>query len=166
MTLSIFAIPYETSRVRVSSMYGTFFILRLLCETYTDITMIETSEIENRNQEFFSRLERLMQKEAPYLNPDLTRRQLAEMLATNENYLYQALCYGVPGKRYNDYINGYRLDHAVRLLIEMPEAKIETITVESGFHVRQTFYRYFQARYGIPPLEYQKNILQMQEEEK
>lgn len=126
--------------------------------------MIETLGIETRNQELFARLERLMQEEAPYLNPDLTRRQLAEMLGTNENYLYQALCYGAPGKRYNDYINGYRLDNAVRLLIETPHAKIETITVESGFRVRQTFYRYFQARYRIPPLEYQKNKMRMQQE--
>lgn len=128
--------------------------------------MIETLGIETRNQELFARLERLMQEEAPYLNPDLTRRQLAEMLVTNENYLYQALCYGAPDKRFSDYINDYRLGYAVRLLIETPHAKIATIAVESGFRVRQTFYRYFQLRYGIAPIEYQSRKLKEQEEEK
>lgn len=123
------------------------------------------TDSKNKDQEIFLRLEKVMREKAPYLNPNLTRRQLSKMLATNENYLYRALR-SIRGEQYCDYINRYRLDHAVRLLIEMPEAKIETITINSGFRVRQTFYRHFQARYGTTPLEYQKSKMQTSEEEK
>lgn len=122
------------------------------------------ADSKNRNQEIFLRLEKVMQEKAPYLNPNLTRRQLSKMLATNENYLYRALR-SIRGEQYSDYINRYRLDYAVRLLIEMPEAKIETITTNSGFRVRQTFYRHFQARYGTTPHEYQRSKMQTSDEE-
>lgn len=126
--------------------------------------MIKTSQIKNRNQKHFFRLERIMQEKAPYLNPDLSRRQLAEMLATNENYLYQALRYGVPSEKFNDYVNRYRLDYAVRLLVETPDAKIEAIAFNAGFRARQTFYRYFRARFNMTPIEYQRRKLHKQEE--
>lgn len=126
--------------------------------------MIETPDVGNRNRKLFFCLEKLMKEEAPYLDPDLTRRQVAEMLATNENYLYQALHYALPNERFMDYINRYRLEYAVRLLLEVPEAKIEVVALCSGFRVRQTFYRNFQAHYGVTPIKYRESKIRIQRE--
>lgn len=104
----------------------------------------------------FRRLEKLMREEAVYTNPNLTRRMLADELQTNENYLYLAIREARNGQTVTDYINDHRLEHAKRLLCEGTDAKIESIAIDSGFRLRQTFYRLFKRNFGMTPVEYRE----------
>lgn len=107
-------------------------------------------------EELFQRLEKLMAEEAPYTDSGLTRKQVAEQLGTNENYLYFALRHALPEDTFSSYINRYRLEHAARILCEYPQAKVESISIDAGFKTRQTFYRLFRERFGMTPNEYRQ----------
>lgn len=104
-------------------------------------------------------LEKLMNEAMPYTDPGITRKSLATLLGTNENYLYFALREAFPGETFNDYINRYRLDYAAKLLLEFPQARIEHISLDSGFRSRQTFYRLFKERFQIAPQEYRERFV-------
>ncbi|WP_455632197.1 helix-turn-helix transcriptional regulator [Parabacteroides sp.] len=116
--------------------------------------MKQTPRMKAMEKRLFLRLERLMEEERPYFDPDLTRKQVAEWLRTNENYLYFAIHHTLPGTTFSMYVNRYRLDYAASLLDENPEIKIENVAMDCGFKTRQTFYRLFRERFGMTPMEY------------
>lgn len=102
-------------------------------------------------------------KENPiYTNAEINRKELAELLGTNENYLRTAIKEKL-GYTFNEYINELRLEHAKKML-ESPknEYTIEGIALESGFGTRSTFYRKFRSKYNITPDEYRKAIKNME----
>ncbi len=101
----------------------------------------------------YRRLQNFMQQGA-YTDPTLTRRSLAEKLATNEKYLYYAVRKNL-GVTVADYINDIRLEHACRLLAAPADYHtVEEAAALSGFGSRNTFYRHFRRRYGITPNEF------------
>lgn len=118
------------------------------------LTRKSTTSLVTTGNSLFLRLEELMHAEKPYTNPNLTRRDLADRLGTNENYLFVALRDSPDGKTLTDYINTYRLDHARELLTASPELSIESIALDSGFASRQTFYRVFKKHFGMTPAEF------------
>ena len=109
-----------------------------------------------RNAELIEALNLLMEKEQFYTQSDLNRKKLADMLGTNETYLFEAIkqTYNLT---FNEYLNLLRLDHA-RDILAMPncELTIEAVAIDSGFGSRNTFYRLFRERFGLTPVEFRK----------
>lgn len=110
---------------------------------------------EERN-ELFERLERLMEEQQLYTNPELNRKSLAEVLGTNEKYLREEIrrhC----NMTVNEYITCLRLRYAKNMLL-LPAEKytIEAIAIDSGFGSRSTFYSLFREQYGLAPDEFRK----------
>lgn len=99
----------------------------------------------------FDSLEELMLREHPYLKNNLTRKELADMLNTNERYLAEAIRLGPKGQTFREYINSYRIKYARKLLITHPEIPVQVIVAESGFASRATFYRLYKEIYHEPP---------------
>lgn len=99
----------------------------------------------------FDSLEELMLRERPYLKNNLTRKELADMLNTNERYLAEAIRSGPKGQTFREYINSYRIKHARKLLIKHPEVPVQVIVAESGFASRATFYRLYKETYHESP---------------
>ena len=120
--------------------------------------MKQRTDTPSEKSDLFRRLEKLMREKAVYTNPNLTRRMLADALQTNENYLYLAIKEACDGETVTDYINDHRLEHAKRLLCETTDAKIESIAIDSGFRLRQTFYRLFKKHFGMTPVEYREQM--------
>jgi AraC-like DNA-binding protein len=118
---------------------------------------------QNLNPELMEKLEkqleRLMQEDAPYLNPDLTIDDLAQRLATNATYLSRLLnkTFRV---NFNDYINRYRVEEASSLLRDPSTRKLSMIQLaeRSGFKSKSTFYRVFNKMKGVSPIAYQKTL--------
>lgn len=106
--------------------------------------------------ELMKKLNSLMQTEKLYTQSDLNRKKLADLLNTNETYLFEAIkdTYKLT---FNDYLNVMRLEHA-RELLSLPntELTIEAIAIDSGFGSRNTFYRLFREKYGLTPVEFRK----------
>ena len=107
------------------------------------------------NEQLFLRLVELMKKELPYTDSELNRDTLASMLATNHRYVDEAIreCSDSPSTK--AFIDGYRVDHAARLLTSTDEP-IALIAEMSGFANRTSFNERFRERYKMTPSEYRK----------
>ena len=101
-------------------------------------------------------LNTLMHSELLFTQADLNRKKMADLLCTNETYLFEAIkqTYQLT---FNEYLNILRLDHARDLLVvPNSELTIEAVAIDSGFGSRNTFHRLFRERYEITPIEFRK----------
>lgn len=115
---------------------------------------------ETDTAQYLSRLQHCMLKEKPYLNPQLTLRQLAKMLQLHPNYLSQILNEKI-GQNFSEYINNHRLE-TFKIKAQDPGNRHLTIlalALESGFNSKTVFNTYFKKRMGMTPSEYWKTIL-------
>ncbi len=112
-------------------------------------------EMLSKELRLFMRLDTLMQEERLFVNPDVSRQELAERLGTNLTYLADAVREGA-GKGIREYIADLRLKYAARLLVENPSLSIDSIGTEVGFNSRATFYRAFRNSFGMTPSDYRK----------
>ena len=107
------------------------------------------------NERLFLRLVELMKKQQPYIDAELNRDTLAQMLGTNHRYVDDAIRECSDSQSTNTFINSYRVDHAARLLTET-EDPIALIAEMSGFANRTTFNEQFRSRYKMTPSEYRQ----------
>jgi len=99
------------------------------------------------------RIEQIMQEERPYLKPDLKISDIAMRLATNRDYIYQAINVQM-GISFADYVNSLRIGNACRLLQENPSMTLSDVMVACGYSSSSTFYRCFRKYTGKTPAEY------------
>jgi len=106
----------------------------------------------------YDNLCRLMEEEKIYTDCNLTRDKVAEMLGTNRTYLTQIIKERT-GKSYPQFVNGYRIRHAVRVLSDAGSVDypLKALCADSGFSSLTTFYKTFQNEVGMTPSMY-KNI--------
>lgn len=117
---------------------------------------MEVLPVDNLSKEaqLFCRLSELMHGQKLFTNPNLKRKDLAELLNTNETYLANAVRINTEGKSYHEYITDLRLKHASRLLAENYELSITEVCEESGFNSSSTFFRVFRERFGMSPSDF------------
>lgn len=120
----------------------------------TAIVLSNPTVLEIQSQRFYRALEYLMQVRQLFKLSDLTSRDLVRMLGTNRANLNEIIRTQTNGKTLNAYINQYRLQYAVELLLRTPELAITNIALQAGFHSRSSFTRQFQKEFRITPTEY------------
>lgn len=113
-----------------------------------------------RVQQLFDRVSRLMETERVYTEPQLTRERLAEMLGTNRTYLSQVIK-EKSGMNYQQFINSYRINEAIRILSDRSKADypLKQLWSDLGFNSASTFYKLFQQSVGITPSVYRKQFM-------
>ncbi len=110
---------------------------------------------------YLHRLEKFMETEKPYLQPDLSLRQLAEITDIHPNHLSQLLNEQMD-KRFSEYINSYRLE-TFKSLAGNPANRhltILAIAYESGFNSKTVFNTFFKKMMGMTPSQYWKAMRQ------
>ena len=120
-------------------------------------TNIGTKEKMEEWTNLVPQLEQLMQKERLFLDPTLTLQTLAERLAVKPYQLSQILN-RVLGKNFNDFINEYRVNEAIRLMnhSDFSHYSLMAIALESGFNSKATFNRIFKKIKGTSPSEFMR----------
>ena len=101
------------------------------------------------------KLLKLLNDDEIYKDAELSIDKVCKQLGTNRNYLYTIIKQDFNTTFY-DLINGYRLEHAIRLL-ENPEynyLKIVDISEQIGFKNTSTFITSFKKKYDITPNEW------------
>ncbi|MBO7050258.1 MAG: helix-turn-helix transcriptional regulator [Bacteroidaceae bacterium] len=93
-------------------------------------------------------LERLMNDEKVFLDPELNLIDLAQRLGTNRTYLSLAVRQ-FSGKSFSDYVNYARITYAQELLLKGESAK--NVEYSCGYISSSTFYRQFQKIAGASP---------------
>ena len=111
------------------------------------------AETLSQSELLYRRLCELMNNPDVFTNPDTNQDTLATLAGTNRTYVYDALreCAGMTPI---DFINGYRLRYAARLLATTPDS-VSLIAELCGLS-RRTFYRLFDEAYSMSPSDYRK----------
>ncbi len=107
--------------------------------------------------EHSSRLMNHISKNKPYLNPDLSLRDLAHQIDIHPNHLSWILNQSI-GKNYNRFINQYRIEafKSKAKARENENLTIEGLAYESGFNSKTVFNTYFKSETGLTPKQYIK----------
>lgn len=118
----------------------------------TELTKEEISALKNT-------LDRLMEEEEIFLNPELSLDKLAELADIRPRQLSQ-LIQQIYGKKYKEYVNHYRVLYAQKLLISdmHPFPTMFTIALESGFNSESSFYKIFKEDTQFTPKQYRENL--------
>ena len=105
------------------------------------------------NEELIRRICHLMDEEKPYLNSDLKMSDIATTLGIHQNDV--SFCINSQkGCSFTQFVNGYRIEHAKRLLRQQPDMKMAHVAIESGFASDTSFFRTFKALTGMTPSEW------------
>lgn len=105
----------------------------------------------SKEAQLFCQLSELMHEQKLFTNPNLKRKELADLLHTNETYLANAIRTNTDGKNFHDYITDLRLKYASRLLIENDSLSVAEVGEKSGFNSSSTYFRVFRERFGMSP---------------
>lgn len=97
-------------------------------------------------------LELIGEKEL-FLRKDLHLEDVAQELATNKTYI-SLLVNNLSGTKFTDLVNGFRIRHAQKLMLEHPDMLLADVAEASGFSSRTAFFRNFKAQTGKTPMEW------------
>lgn len=102
-----------------------------------------------------ARIERAMQAEQLYLEPNLSLNKLARHLGEHANYVSQVINTTLQSTFF-DYVNRWRIN-AVLPRVKDDSETIVAIAYEAGFNSRSSFYTAFKKVTGMTPTEYRRS---------
>ncbi|MEO0731968.1 MAG: helix-turn-helix domain-containing protein, partial [Bacteroidota bacterium] len=103
----------------------------------------------------FARLETYVREQRPYLEPQLSLRDLAERTGHHPNQLSH-LINAVGERNFADFVNGYRLTEfqARATAGEARRLTVLGLAFDCGFNSKTVFNTYFKRRTGMTPTDY------------
>lgn len=112
---------------------------------------------DSRGRSLFEQAQREIMDGKLFLNPAFSRDTYMSLCPMNKNGVARLM------QRYaetnlNGYINGMRLEYALRLMRENPDLPIKAVAFDSGFRCLRTFYRLFFKKYGVTPTKYKERL--------
>ena len=113
----------------------------------------EQAEPNPANAAYRVTLEKWIEKEKPYLNPDFQLNDLRRVLPLNRTYLSQ-LINTEYGCSFFHWVSKLRIEEAKRLMTEQPELRFKDISQRCGFASPTVFSRVFIRETGIAPSEW------------
>ena len=105
-------------------------------------------------------LEALMDDQRPYLDPNLTLRELAARLKLPTNHLSQLLNEGFK-KNFAEFVNGYRLEAFKSNVSTINERSLTILGLafESGFNSKTVFNTFFKKSMGTTPKAFVNEVI-------
>ncbi len=113
---------------------------------------IETKHSEN--------LQKYMETNKPYRDPELTLTSLAKQVCMSRNQLSEVINSGLDSNFY-DFVNRYRVEDVKQLMCDpkMKDYTILAIAFEAGFSSKSTFNSVFKKITGLTPSGYRNGLL-------
>ncbi|MFK7809313.1 MAG: helix-turn-helix domain-containing protein, partial [Saprospiraceae bacterium] len=110
-------------------------------------------------EQYRTQLEVLITDKKPYLDPNLTLRDLAQMLEIPPNHLSQLLNKGF-NKNFSEYINSHRLENFKTIAADPTQQHLTILALayDSGFNSKTVFNTFFKKVMGITPKAYWKKV--------
>ena len=111
-------------------------------------------------KQYKQQLKNLMSEEMPFLDPNLTMRDLAEKLDIPPNHLSQLLNEGFD-KNFAEFVNSYRLDAFKRKVADPAQQHLTILALayDSGFNSKTVFNTFFKKMEGKTPKAYWKEVV-------
>lgn len=114
------------------------------------------SQLKNVDTEALSaRLTEMMETRKAYKTEDLTLMMVAEELSVSPHQLSEFINNRL-GMNFNTYVNRYRVEEAMRILVDDPDKPITAIAFDLGFNSISVFYNAFLKNTGISPARYRR----------
>lgn len=114
--------------------------------------MDNESEIMRMNA-LYSKVLTAMDEKMVFLDPDLSIREMAANTFSNRTYLSKTIN-TMSGKSFPQFVNSYRVSHALKLIEKDPHLKVHELASMSGFNSNVTFTMAFKLFVGMTPSEY------------
>ncbi|CAM4090717.1 helix-turn-helix domain-containing protein [Zobellia roscoffensis] len=110
-------------------------------------------------EQYRKQLMRLINEKKPYLDSNLTLRNMAEMLEIPPNHLSQLLNEGFQ-KNFSEFVNSYRLETFKSKAADASQRHLTILALayDSGFNSKTVFNTYFKKAMGVTPRAYWKTI--------
>lgn len=139
-----------------------FTINRLILETACDVTPSAYTGASTPKEERIYNIGKskrniaeTIETERLFLQQDLKINDIAKLLRTNRDYIYQAINVRM-GMSFSEYINRLRVNYATQLMKDTPEMSTNEVAFRSGFSSLASFYRNFKTYQNCPPLTYKR----------
>jgi len=114
------------------------------------------SYLDKINQKQISKqLSIIMEEEKLFCDEDLSLGRLSDALEMSKNQLSQFLN-TYYGKNFNNFVNGFRIEEAKKMLIDEPRRQIISIALSVGFNSYSAFHTTFKKMTCMTPAEYRK----------
>jgi AraC-like DNA-binding protein len=111
----------------------------------------ENPQLTRLNDQLVSYIE----KEKPYMNPELSLPAVAVSLEASRNQLSEVIN-KVHNKNFYEFINAYRVEEVKNLMADPKNKhfKLISLAYDAGFNSKATFNRIFKQMTGMTPSEY------------
>ena len=106
-------------------------------------------------RELYYRVLVVMEKERPFLNPDLNMPLLAKAVVTNRTYLSTAIN-RMTGSSFSTWLAEYRVNYVIRQMENGGFDSMDDLYEQAGFGSKTSFYRQFKQVTGLTPKQFIK----------
>ena len=113
-------------------------------------TASETPGADQLYTNIYERLLGYFEKHKPYLKSDLTINDIVDVVYTNKLYISKAISH-CTGRNFCQFVNYYRITHAVELFRADPTLKVVDLSERSGFNSTTSFSAAFRLYMGEKP---------------
>lgn len=129
-------------------------------EATTDETLQESSDSAGTSDDDFYRnlyyrVLLVMEKDRPFLNPELTISLLAKVAITNRTHLSTAIN-RMTGTNFSTWLAEYRVNYVIHLMTTSGSDNWDMLYEKAGFGSRTSFYRQFKQITGLTPKQFLK----------
>jgi AraC-like DNA-binding protein len=164
--LSGFCFLAQFSIVFIKSATGKIFLLKSVKEKVEEI-MKNSQEIRKvgdvdeekaRMRGIYDRIVRLMLEKKLFLDGDFDMDDLSRTMFCNKLYLSKTIN-TFSGKNFRQFINYYRICHAMEIIKKEPRKKLADVAEMSGFHSTATFNMAFKMNTGETPTDWIEEYL-------
>ena len=122
-------------------------------ENHPDVVNTEETD---EDKKLFLRIDSIVDKRLLFLNPDVNREMLCNMVGIDKNQIARIIKTHSGADNLTAYLNRKRMQYAVVLMRKNPNWKIQAIADACGTPSISTFNRVFKQVYGMSPSEYAK----------
>jgi len=135
----------------------SYWILYKVFKKSNLLKTTENSDFQFDSEELNNKLEKAILEDKVFLDPNLTVKNLAKTIDSNEKYM-SYLINKKYNKNFSNFINGHRIEYAKKILLEKEykQYTIEAIGGLSGFNSKSGFNTIFKKSTGLTPSQYKK----------
>ena len=156
LLLFLSAFTYNTVRQRRSIDQKNRALVRMIGELNSTRKAAQ-ADAAKPDKELFELIDGVIRKEKLYTNINLQRQDIVDRFDISRHYLNDLFSAYANGLSFTAYINDMRLQDALRMLENEPEASISLIADAVGF-TPANFREQFKRQYGMTPTEYRQNL--------
>lgn len=137
-------------------------IVAALCAQRIKELSIKSKKPFNKANQYFKKLEELMQLKKIYRNPCLSLSLVADNLGISACYL-SSMVNSLLNKSFIDFVNEYRIADVKRNLNsgDFEHYTVISVGLEAGFNSKSAFYSAFKKHTGLTPLQFKNSLFVM-----